>query len=72
MDVWNGVLMLAVPLEMQQNVLFFSDAAGLFGCGAWWHNHWFQLKWPDNNKLHSIAIKELVPIVIACILWGKQ
>ena len=40
--------------------------------GVWWHTHWFQLKWPDNNKLHSIAIKELVPIVIACILWGKQ
>ena len=62
--------MLQAPSHAEEQI--FSDAAGSYGCGVWWHTHWFQLKWPDNNKLHSIAIQELVPIVIACIPWGKQ
>ena len=67
---WNGISMLQAPPHAEEQI--FSDAAGSYGCGVWWRTHWFQLKWPDNNNLHSIAIKELVPIVIACILWGKQ
>ena len=70
LDTWNGVSMLTVPLVVQENI--FSDAAGSFGCGACWCNHWFQLKWPEDNELHSIAVQELVPIVISCFLWGRQ
>ena len=33
----------------------FSDASGSFGCGAWWNGRWFQLNWPENCKLGSIA-----------------
>ena len=31
---------------------------------------WLQLLWPHRNCYTSVAQKELVPIVIACILWG--
>ena len=67
---WNGISMLQAPPQAEEQI--FSDAAGSYGYVVCWHTHWFQLKWPDNNnKLHSIVIKELVPIVIACILLGQ-
>ena len=47
----------------------YSDATGSFGCGAMWARAWFQLQWPKDQ---SIAVKELLSIVMACILWGKE
>ena len=44
----------------------FSDASGVFVCGG---RPWFQLPWPQESA--SIAQKELIPVVIACILWGR-
>ena len=48
----------------------YSDAS--FGCGAMWDRAWFQLQWPKKFQHQSIAVKELQPIVMACILWGKE
>jgi len=48
------------------------DTSGSFGCGACWGNHWLQLQWPQGLEEWSIARKELIPIVIACMVWGQQ
>ena len=36
-----------------------------------WGVQWFQLSWPQESDYTSIAQKELIPVVIACILWGR-
>ena len=56
-----------VPSEGPQ---LYSDASGSFGCGASWSTHWFKLPWPPGNGYRSIVQKELLPIILACILWG--
>ena len=50
----------------------FSDASDSFGCGAWWDGYWFQLQWPENCMLGSIAAKELLRMVVACAIWGRH
>ena len=49
-----------------------SDASGSWGCGAVYENLWFQLQWPPSWEGVTIAPKELVPIVMAVILWGPH
>lgn len=50
-----------------------SDASGSWGCGAFFGSqHWLQFQWPPAAKSFSIAFLELVPIIIAGILWGEQ
>jgi hypothetical protein len=67
---WNGRSFFPV---MSPSVEIFSDASGTFGCGAFAHPHgWFQLQWPDDWHSIHITAKELVPVVIAAVLWGYQ
>ena len=69
MEGWNGISM--VPnLDAPPDALLFSDASGGFGCGAWSDQAWFQYLWPDCFASKSIAAKELLPIVMACFVWG--
>ena len=35
-------------------------------------NHWFQWKWPDNWKETNIMAKELVAIIISCVVWDPE
>ena len=70
LERWNGVAMMEVPGACNHHV--FSDASGSFGCGAWWDGYWFQLQWPENCMLGSIAAKELLPMVVACAIWGRH
>ena len=49
-----------------------SDASGSWGCGAFWGAEWFQLEWAGLLQEAHIAIKELVPVVIATAIWGNQ
>ena len=70
LEQWNGVEMMEVPSSANHHM--YSDASGSFGCGAWWNGHWFQLQWPENCKLGSIACKELLPMVMGCVIWGRQ
>ena len=67
---WNGVAMMTNLSQGASGPHLYSDASGTFGCGAWWGDKWFQLPWPQENGYSSIAQKELLPIVLACILWG--
>ena len=57
--------------EWQPKIHLFSDASGSFGCGAWWDQSWFQVAWTSDVQEWSIAQKELLPIVLAAMLWGK-
>ena len=50
----------------------FTDASGRLGYGAWGDRSWFQLLWPSDFVDRSIAAKELIPIVLACVVWGED
>ena len=57
--------------ELYLDVHLFSDASGSFGCGAWWGQSWLRVAWTRSMGEWSIARKELFPIVLAVMLWGK-
>ena len=64
---WNGI---SVMPPSNEPFIIVSDASGGWGCGAMYANLWFQLQWPERWYTVAIAPKELVPIVMAVILWG--
>ena len=67
---WNGTSFFPAVGPSTEVV---SDASGSYGCGAFSLSHgWFQLQWPDSWSSTNIAAKELVPVVIAAALWGKE
>ena len=66
---WNGVGLFPSRLQSES---VYSDASGSWGCGAFWGVQWFQLSWPQQWQAKSIAVKELLPIVVAAALWGRQ
>lgn len=72
---WNGTaLMRSVVVDEEPREVVLSDASGGWGCGAVWNDRWFQVQWselPDASSW-SIMPKELLPIVAAAALWGKQ
>ena len=37
-------------------------------CGG----HWLQWKWPVGLRKETIMAKELVPIVLSCVVWGRE
>lgn len=47
-----------------------SDASGTWGCEAWHETSWFQVQWDRRADHLSIAAKEEVPIILACMTWG--
>ena len=57
---------------LQPKFTLVSDASGSWGCSAYWGSQWFQLQWPAGFQPLSIAIKELIPVVIAAALFGRQ
>ena len=80
LDSWNGVSMLP-PYHGQYTHHVWSDASGSFGCGAVCPSmsRWLQLQWPKSSMAgnidlqgESITLKELVPIVLACSVWGAD
>ena len=69
---WNGVSMLSTRfVQVQPQIRVFTDASG-WGCGGHWDNEWFQFKWSEAWSKKSIALRELVPVVMACAIWGRQ
>ena len=68
---WNGVGIIIEP-HTSQALTITSDASGSWGCGAWFGLKWFQLKWDDQVAPKNIAVKELIPILIAAAIWGKE
>ena len=68
---WNGVSFLDPP-PLLPRVVVTSDASGSWGCGAWHLQSWFQVPWDGRARHLSIAAKELVPIILACAVWGPS
>ena len=69
---WNGTSMLYEDRLHHPHIHVFSDASGLWGCAAFSGKTWFQYKWPSEKSGWHIAAKEMTPIVIAALLWGKD
>ena len=62
------------PLELAgaaPSITVTSDASGTWGCGAFVGNQWFQLAWLSSWLDIHITAKELVPIVLAGMIWGS-
>ena len=69
---WNGISMLQAQKRETRDVVIASDASSRWGCGAFWGEKWFQLKWSNLLEHAHITIKELIPIVLAAAIWGKE
>ena len=66
---WNGSSFFPPPTP---SVHVFSDASGVFGCGAFdTQRGWFKFQWRSEWADRSIAVKEMVPVVVAAALWGR-
>ena len=65
---WNGVSLFPPgPIS----VTMYSDASGLFGCGAVvLDGAWFSVQWPPHWLSVDITVKELVPVIFAAACWG--
>ena len=64
---WNGTSYIATGVQVR----FATDASGNWGCGAWHQRSWFQWKRNDVTRQLAIAVKELLPIILATLVWGE-
>ncbi len=72
LDRWNGrSLFLFANQELLPDFAITSDAAGGKGFAAINDNQWFAGQWPQGCSDLNIAIKELIPIVLAASAWGS-
>ena len=70
-ETWNGLgMMQCVATSWSPKFTFSTDASGSWGCGAAWENRWIQCAWEGVWKDKSIAVKELLPILLAAAMWG--
>ena len=67
---WNGISALRPSVETKH--ILVTDASGNWGCGAYWGQEWFQLKWSGMLSEAHISVKELTPVVLAVALWGRR
>ena len=66
---YGGKCLLPTAINIQKGLpdaTIMSDASGNWGCGAW---YWFQLQCPDDMQSQHIAVKELIPTIIATLVW---
>ena len=68
----NGSSMLYAYRRANPQVHVFSDASGSWGCGAFVDELWFQFKRPPNMPECHISVKEMIPIVMAAMVWGHR
>ena len=66
---WNGTSFLDCP-ETLPKIHAASDASGRWGCGAWSLPQWFQWEWSEDTRDLPIAVKEFIPIILGCAVWG--
>ena len=70
-SLWNGTSFLPTPQQLPVHQVT-SDASGHWGCGAWSGENWFQVPWDVNALDLPITVKELLPILLAGVLWGRS
>ena len=71
-EKWNGVAIVTAVYKRQVDCLLTTDASGRWGCGGYLVRKWFPLPWGEHWQDMPIAVKELLPIVIACSIWNKE
>ena len=71
-EQWNGVSFMYEARCKSWEVAVMSDVSGRWGCGAFSEREWFQLRWPEVTRELHITVKELIPIVLAAAVWGKE
>jgi hypothetical protein len=69
---WNGITMMRMLDDQAPGRMLTSDTSGSWGCGVFQGSQWFQLQWNPNLLSKSIAVKEMLPILIAAAIWGKM
>ena len=52
-------------------ICVYSDASGSWGCAAVTGTAWFQFRWPLSGIDSHISAKEMIPVVIAAMVWGR-
>ena len=73
LEDWNGVSMCDGVIYRTPGATVTSDASGRWGCGAFTDGgEWFQFSWPPEWSAVHITSKELLPIVVACAVWGSK
>jgi len=79
LKTWNGVSLLQEFGLSQAAHHVWTDASGGFGCGALRRTMWLQFQWLAGYheaqlklKDASIMLKELLPVVLACAVWGPM
>ena len=72
LESWNGISLAETVVRRQPKITVVSDASGSWGCGTFWGSRWFQVEWDGYLPTAHIAIKEMVPAVIAAAIWGKS
>ena len=60
----------SIPNSGAPPIIFSSGASGAWGCSAAWGTQWLQLRWPPAWSDVNIAIKEMVPVILAAAVWG--
>ena len=70
---WHGVYFWLFPgMSASPDLEVTSDASGSIGFGAFFNGEWFSGSWVASQASHSIAYKELFPVVIAAHVWGPH
>jgi hypothetical protein len=69
---WNGVGLMSPLVEGTPDFTVTFDASGSWGCGTYWQEHWFSIPWGACWSSIHITVKELLPIIVASALWGRQ
>ena len=69
---WNGLSMMHNLQKANPDIAIASDALGQWGCGVFWQDHWIQYQWDWFTTALHINNKELIPIVIAAVVWGHM
>ena len=70
---WNGISVMSSLGRVPPSSTVTSDASGRWGCGAFLDSgKWFQCEWKGAWAEVHITAKELLPIVLASALWGRE
>ena len=73
LEDWNGTALCSSVVQQPPVGTVTSDASGRWGCGAFTEEgEWFQFRWPASWADVHITAKELLPIVVACAVWGHK
>ena len=72
MEKRNGISVLWDTQRYSSDITVYSDASGSWGCRALWQQKWFNLPCSAQLQTCSIAVKELVPVVVTAALYGSQ